>query len=140
MYQVSRAIYRAVEPRIAAPTPEIAAARKAAVLNACENVVKRMATEPNHFKFPIRTLLNDIRQYFDIPEQGHVHAVIKTYLVPAKKYVAEHPREAYASVNDTPLTCRATTRKGALCQRTPHVDGYCPSHQHLAETEHSLVA
>ena len=35
-----------------------------------------------------------------------------------------------------PLQCRASTRKGTPCQRMPlpH-NGYCPSHQHLAETE-----
>ena len=34
------------------------------------------------------------------------------------------------------MECRATTRRGTPCQRTPlpH-NGYCPSHQHLAETE-----
>ena len=34
------------------------------------------------------------------------------------------------------LECRATTRRGTPCQRMPlpH-NGYCPSHQHLAETE-----
>jgi hypothetical protein len=41
------------------------------------------------------------------------------------------------------LECRATTRRGTPCQRTPlpHI-GYCPSHQHLAETEelHQLAA
>ena len=32
--------------------------------------------------------------------------------------------------------CRATTRKGETCRRTPLPrNGYCPSHQHLAETE-----
>ena len=34
------------------------------------------------------------------------------------------------------LECRATTRRGTPCQRTPlPQNGYCPSHQHLAETE-----
>jgi hypothetical protein len=34
------------------------------------------------------------------------------------------------------LQCRATTRRGTACQRKPlHHNGYCPSHQHLAETE-----
>ena len=39
-------------------------------------------------------------------------------------------------MNGNPLQCRATTRKGTACQRVPlpH-NGYCPSHQHLAETE-----
>jgi hypothetical protein len=34
------------------------------------------------------------------------------------------------------------TRKGAACQRTPLAhNGYCPSHQHLADTEdQELVA
>ena len=32
------------------------------------------------------------------------------------------------------LECRATTRKGTPCQRTPLAhNGYCPSHQHLAD-------
>jgi hypothetical protein len=37
------------------------------------------------------------------------------------------------------LECRATTRRGTPCQRTPlpH-NGYCPSHQHLAETEQGV--
>ncbi len=31
--------------------------------------------------------------------------------------------------------CRATTRKGKACQRTPLPDrDYCPSHQHLEST------
>ena len=40
--------------------------------------------------------------------------------------------------NGQPLRCRAMTRKGSACQRMPlpH-NGYCPSHQHLAETEDS---
>jgi hypothetical protein len=39
-------------------------------------------------------------------------------------------------VQGRPLQCRATTRRGTACQRMPlHHNGYCPSHQHLAETE-----
>ena len=43
--------------------------------------------------------------------------------------------------NGNPLQCRATTRKGTSCQRMPlpH-NGYCPSHQHLAETEDATPA
>ena len=38
--------------------------------------------------------------------------------------------------------CRATTRRGTPCQRTPlPQNGYCPSHQHLADPgELSLAA
>jgi hypothetical protein len=39
------------------------------------------------------------------------------------------------------LECRATTRRGTPCQRTPLPrNGYCPSHQHLAETENVPLA
>jgi len=39
------------------------------------------------------------------------------------------------------LDCRATTRKGTPCQRMPLPrNGYCPSHQHLVETEEILAA
>jgi hypothetical protein len=43
------------------------------------------------------------------------------------------------------LQCRALTRKGTPCLRAPLPrNGYCPSHQHLAETEdveaHALAA
>jgi hypothetical protein len=45
------------------------------------------------------------------------------------------PKNGY-DVNGNPLQCRATTRRGTPCQRIPlHHNGYCPSHQHLAETE-----
>ena len=38
--------------------------------------------------------------------------------------------------NGNPLQCRASTRKGTPCQRMPLPHNrYCPSHQHLAETE-----
>ena len=41
-------------------------------------------------------------------------------------------------IHGKPLQCRATTRKGAACQRVPlPSNGYCPSHQHLADTEDS---
>jgi hypothetical protein len=96
-----------------------------------------MATDPTEFKDPTRKLFKDIRPYFDLSALPHVHAVIKAYLGLAQRFVAQHPREAFASVNTDPTTCRAVTRKGAECQRTTHSDnGYCPSHQHLAETEH----
>jgi hypothetical protein len=39
------------------------------------------------------------------------------------------------------IECRATTRRGTPCQRTPlPQNGYCPSHQHLAEPDEVAVA
>ena len=68
--------------------------------------------------------------------QKQVHHVVRRYVGYAQRFLSEHPHEGYAAVNGAPPQCRATTRKGAACQRVPlpH-NGYCPSHQHLAETE-----
>jgi hypothetical protein len=53
----------------------------------------------------------------------------------------ENPLAAYASVCGVAPQCRATTRKGAACQRVPLPrNGYCPSHQHLADTEDRELA
>jgi hypothetical protein len=69
-------------------------------------------------------------------EQGHVHRVVTRYIDYARRFLVENPVAAYTSISGQPPRCRATTRKGSACQRVPlpH-NGYCPSHQHLAETE-----
>jgi hypothetical protein len=100
-----------------------------------------MATDRHYFARPARTLFCDIRNYFPMSAQKHVHHVVCSYVGYAEQFLAEHPHEGYASVNGTPPQCRATTRKGAACQRVPlpH-NGYCPSHQHLADTEDRALA
>jgi hypothetical protein len=143
MYQFSRAIYRELAPKIVAPPPGAAAtSNHTAVLHACEQVVTRLATDRHYFARPARTLFCDIRGYFPMSEQGHVHLVVARYMGYAEQFLAEHPLEGYTAVSGAPPQCRATTRKGSACQRTPlpH-NGYCPSHQHLADTEdRELVA
>jgi hypothetical protein len=142
MYQFSRAIYRELAPYIAAPGrtgSNSAAAGKSnhtQVLRACEAAMERLATDRHYFARPARTLFWDIRTYFPMSAQTRVHRVVVRYMGLALRYLAENPQAAHASVSDEPLQCRATTRKGAACQRTPlpH-NGYCPSHQHLADTE-----
>ena len=71
--------------------------------------------------------------------QARVWRVISAYLAAADEWLARQPRQGY-DANGNPLQCRATTRKGTPCQRMPlpH-NGYCPSHQHLAETEETEV-
>jgi hypothetical protein len=142
MYQFSRGIYRELAPRILAPPPGArATANHTAVVRACEAVVKRMAIDGYHFARPARTLFYDIRSYFPMSAQEHVHQVICRYVEYAQRYLAEHPHEGFAAVSGSRPQCRATTRKGAACQRTPlpH-NGYCPSHQHLADTEDRELA
>ncbi len=142
MYQFSRAIYRELAPRILAPPQgEPAGMNHARVLAACEAVVKRMATDRHYFAHPGRTLFCDVRNYFAMSDQGHVHKVVVRYIDYAEKYLAENPVAAYTAISGERPQCRATTRKGSACQRVPlpH-NGYCPSHQHLAETEDRELA
>jgi hypothetical protein len=143
MYQFSRAIYRELAPKILAP-PRGAepAANRAAVLRACEAVITRLATDRHYFAKPARTLFCDIRSYFPMSAQSQVHDVVSVYIGAAQEFVTAHPTEGYASVSGSPPRCRASTRKGTPCRRIPLPDtGYCPSHQHLADTEdRELVA
>jgi hypothetical protein len=142
MYQFSRAIYRELAPQILAPRPgDAAASNHTAVLRACEEVITRMATDRHYFARPARTLFWDIRSYFPMSAQGHVNQVVCRYLHYAQQFLDEHPHEGYTAVSGAPPQCRATTRKGAACQRVPlpH-NGYCPSHQHLADTEDRELA
>ena len=137
MYQFSRAIYRDLAPDILPPAPaEGAASNHVAVLRACEAVITRLAIDRHHFARPARTLFCDIRNYFPMSSQSHVYMVVCRYVQYAQQFLAEHPDEAYTAVSGARPQCRATTRKGAACQRVPlpH-NGYCPSHQHLADTE-----
>lgn len=142
MYQFSRAIYRELSPLIVPPPPGAPlASNQATVLQACENVITRLATDRHYFAHPERTLFCDIRSYFPMSAQAHVLRVVSRYMGYAQQFLAEHPHEGYTAVSGAPPQCRATTRKGSACQRTPlpH-NGYCPSHQHLADTEDRELA
>ena len=145
MYQFSRAIYRQVaddivegEHRAGEPT------NHERVLRACEAAVERLAYDRHYFARPARTLFCDIRVYFPMASQQRVYTVISRYLEWADQFLARQPKNGY-DLDGNQLQCRATTRRGTPCQRVPlpH-NGYCPSHQHLAETEdfdvHTLAA
>jgi hypothetical protein len=137
MYQFSRAIYRQVADDIL-ETGELRPGQPTnheRVLRACESAVERLAYDRHYFAKPARTLFCDIRVYFPMAAQERVYSVIQRYLAWADDYLQRQPKTGF-DVNGNPLQCRATTRKGTPCQRVPlpH-NGYCPSHQHLAETE-----
>lgn len=143
MYQFSRAIYRELAPHIdRGRTGCVDLDNHFAVLHACEASIERLASDRHYFAHPARTLFTDIRPYFRLTELGRVRHVVALYMGYAEQYVEENPFAA-CDLTGTRLQCRATTRRGTPCQRTPLADsGYCPSHQHLAETEDSeqLVA
>ncbi len=141
MYQISRSIYREIEADIVedrqwgeGPT------NRERVLRACEAAVIRLTTDRHYFARPSRTLFNDIRAYFPMSAQLHVFRVVDHYMTFAGRYLATNPAAAL-ELTGQKQDCRATTRKGTPCQRMPlpH-NGYCPSHQHLAETEELAAA
>lgn len=139
MYRFSRAIYRELADDIVEGPPggEPGAAH-ARVLRACEAAVERLATDRHYFARPARTLFTDIRVYFPMSTQRRVLEVVNRYIGCADEFLSRQPANGY-DLEGNPLQCRATTRKGTPCQRMPlpH-NGYCPSHQHLAETEQVL--
>jgi hypothetical protein len=136
MYRFSRAIYRELAGDIVASEPQrCSPTNHERVLRACESAIERLATDRHYFARPARTLFNDIRTYFPMCQQQRVYRVVERYMTLADEFFARQPLQGY-DVNGNPLQCRATTRKGTPCQRMPlgH-NGYCPSHQHLADTE-----
>ena len=141
MLQFSRAIYREVAADIDAACCLPDRNSHEHVLKACETTMERLSTDRHYFARPARMLFNDIRFCFPMSSQVKVWKVVAAYLSAAEAYLDRQPKAGY-DVNGNPLQCRATTRKGTACQRVPlpH-NGYCPSHQHLAETEEvELVA
>ena len=129
MFHFSRSIYREVAPLIADEPLWPGESNQERVLRACESAIRRLATDRHYFARPSRTLFNDIRIYFPMSAQLRVYKTVDRYMSFAREYFAANPVAER-------LECRATTRRGTPCQRTPlpH-NGYCPSHQHLAETE-----
>jgi hypothetical protein len=139
MYQFSRAIYRELAPYIGEGRVDAEhVSNHKQVLDACEAALERLATDRHYFAKPAKTLFYDIRTYFPMSAQERVLQTVVRYIGLAQRFLIENPTAAYATFTDEPPTCRATTRKGSGCQRVPlpH-NGYCPSHQHLADTEHT---
>jgi hypothetical protein len=134
MYQYSRAIYRSIkdliDPYADAETQLVS---RRAVLTACEQTMERLATDPLYFAKPDRALFQDIRRYFPITAQAQVAWAVHEGVAAAVTFIEEQIEAG--ALDGGVARCRATTRKGKPCQRTPLPDrDYCPSHQHLAET------
>ncbi|MGH3104803.1 MAG: hypothetical protein ACRDN6_11985 [Gaiellaceae bacterium] len=106
------------------------------MLWACEQTMERLAKDPLYFAKPDRALFQDIRRYFPITAQAQVAWAVQEGISAAVSFI-EDQIEAGA-LDGGVARCRATTRKGKPCQRTPLPErDYCPSHQHL---EHSVAA
>ena len=131
MYRFSRTLFLEIKDLVD-PHPDtisVAEARRR-VLEACEMTVERLASDPRYFPQPSRSLFQQIRCYFPISHQARVFYAVDRTVGLAKSFIqAELDR-----LNETNARCRATTRKGKACARTP-LPGreYCPSHAHLEE-------
>jgi hypothetical protein len=137
VYQFSRGIYRELAPLVECRNGGRGHLEdQLRVLDACESAIRRLASDRQYFAKPARTLFSDVRSFFPVARQHHVYRVIEQYMTLADEFLAALPPAGY-DADGNPLQCRALTRKGTACQRTPLArNGYCPSHQHLAETEH----
>jgi hypothetical protein len=135
MYHFSRSIYRELAADILEEERHCEGpSNHERVLRSCEQCVERLATDWHYFARPTKTLFNDIRIYFPMSAQLKVYKTVERYMTFARDYFASNPVAER-------MECRATTRRGTPCQRSPlpH-NGYCPSHQHLAETEDIPIA
>jgi hypothetical protein len=130
MYQVSRAIYRELAADV-----QGGPVAHGHVLEACERTVRRLVEDWRYFARPSRTLFHDVRPWVDQAAWPRAWRVVDGYVTTLRAALERVPENGLDSEGGT-VQCRATTRKGTPCQRVPlSRSGYCPSHQHLAETE-----
>jgi hypothetical protein len=135
MYQYSRAIYRSVKDLIDPyASVEIQLEHRRQILLACEQTMERLADDPHYFSRPERALFQDIRRYFPITNQAQVGWAVEKGVSAAVKFI--HEQIEAGALDGGIARCKATTRKGKACQRTPLPErDYCPSHQHLERTK-----
>ena len=131
MYRFSRAIFVEIKDLVD-PHPETVSVPegKRRVLQSCEATIERLARDPHYFAKPSQSLFQEIRHLFSISSQARVYASIDRHITQAVSYILEEIERSGEGI----ASCKATTRKGKPCQRTPLPEReYCPSHQHLEE-------
>ena len=135
MYQYSRAIYRSIKDLIDPyASVETQLEHRRQILLACEQTMERLADDPHYFSRPERALFQDIRRYFPITNQAQVGWTVEKGVSAAVKFI--HEQIEAGALDGGIARCKATTRKGKACQRTPLPErDYCPSHQHLERTK-----
>jgi hypothetical protein len=134
MYQYSRAIYRSIKDLIDPYSDEETQLEsRRAVLEECEATMERLAADPQYFARPDRALFQDIRRYFPITAQAQVAWAVQEGVSAAVGFIEQQIESG--ALDGGVARCKATTRKGKACQRTPLPErDYCPSHQHLERT------
>jgi hypothetical protein len=71
-------------------------------------------------------------QISPLAAQERVYRTVQRHLRVAGSVFASDPKVLFA-LTEHRLECRAWARKGRPCRRPPGVNGYCGSHQHLAD-------
>lgn len=140
MYQFSRAIYRSIKDHVDPYAHAVARAEfRRTVLSECEATMGRLAEDPYYFARPDRQLFLDIRRYFPITSQAQVAWAVSQGVTAAVAFIE---RQLAEGLFDGGIAhCKATTRKGKACQRTPlPARDFCPSHQHLERSLSPRVA
>ena len=134
MYRFSRSIYREIASAVVEDERDLTACRnKQAVLDACEETIRRLTYDRRYFARPARSLFNQVRMHFHIKDQLRVWMVIDKNIKLAQIFLEQMPEGA--GLDGIVRECRAHTRKGTPCQREPLPNrDYCPSHKHLEET------
>jgi hypothetical protein len=102
------------------------------VLDACEEVIRRLTHDRRYFARPARSLFSQVRMHFAIGDQLRVGTVIDRNIGLALEFLERLPEGA--GLDGVPRECHAHARKGTPCQREP-LPGrdHCPSHKHLEE-------
>ena len=134
MYRFSRSIYREIASAVVEDERDLTGCRnKQAVLDACEETIRRLTYDRRYFARPARSLFNQVRMHFHIKDHLRVWKVIDTNIKLAQVFLEQMPEGA--GLDGIVRECRAHTRKGTPCQREPLPNrDYCPSHKHLEET------
>ena len=118
MYQYSRAIYRSIKDLID-PYSDLQTRLESrrSVLEECELTMSRLAADPQYFARPDRALFQDIRRHFPITAQAQVAWAVREGVSAAFAFIEQ---QIEAGAFDGGIArCKATTRKGKACQRTP---------------------
>lgn len=135
MYHLSRTLYRDVAHQLPDGSGHAPQER---VLRACEATIQRLVTDPHYFAHPARSLFQEIRFLFPMAAQAEVWRIVDGYVTTMANELKRHPDLSHDLTGTKPV-CQATTRRGQPCQRDPLPESrYCPSHQHLCETEEPL--
>ena len=126
-----RRIYRLVDARV--PVATIAAGlgrHRSTVYREIRRNRVHLQPELRRYRFHEHAYFEG---YFPITAQAHVAWVVREGVSAAVGFIEA---QLEAGLLDGGVSrCKATTRKGKACQRTPLPSrDYCPSHQHLERT------